>query len=113
MSGGALITGLTFAQAFLVTVIGFTIVVTFMILQAMQGADLGRPTVVNTSFAFGYSGARILISLVLGIGCLGWFGVLTNVYGAAFRNIMCSSMGLTMPVWLSPIVWCMIMLISS
>ncbi|MFZ5634842.1 MAG: cytosine permease [Bacillota bacterium] len=113
MLGGALITGLSLGNAFLAGVIGYTIVVAFMSFQGMQGADLGRPTVVNASSAFGESGARVLTSLVLAIGCLGWFGVQANVCGAAFSGIMNEWVGLNIPVWVSSLVWGVIMLATA
>ncbi len=113
MVGGALITGLTLAKAIIAGVIGYTIVVTYMSFQGMQGTDLGRPTVINASSSFGQSGARILISLFLAIGCLGWFGVQANVCGSAFTEIISSWTGLTIPVWLSSLIWGLIMLTTA
>ncbi|MDK2927602.1 MAG: cytosine permease [Bacillota bacterium] len=113
MMGGALITGLTLPNAFLAGVIGYTIVVLYMSFQGMQAADLGRPTVITAGSAFGITGSRVLISFVLGIACLGWFGVQANVCGAAFSSIMKSWTGVSIPVWLSSLVWGVIMLATA
>ncbi|MFZ5646365.1 MAG: cytosine permease [Bacillota bacterium] len=113
MVGGALITGLSLANAILAGIIGYTIIVAYMSFQGMQGADLGMPTVVNASSAFGVAGARVLISFFLGFGCLGWFGVQANVCGSAFSSIINSWVGLNIPIWLSSLFWGVIMLATA
>lgn len=113
MLGGALITGLSLANSILAGIVGYTIVVTFMSFQGMQGSDLGRPTVVNASSAFGEAGSRIVISLILGIGCLGWFGVQANICGSAFSGIVNTWLGVNLTVWISSLIWGLIMLATA
>ncbi|MCG8485752.1 MAG: cytosine permease [Clostridia bacterium] len=113
MIGGLLISGLTVGQAFFAGAIGYSIVVLYMCFQGMQGSDTGLPTVSAASSAFGESGSRLIISLGLGIACLGWFGFQANVCGSAFSGILSASLGLDIPIWLSSLIWGIIMLITA
>jgi len=113
MMGGALITGLNLVNALLAGVFGYTIVVIFMCFQGMQAADLGRPTVSAAVTSFGFSGSRILISLILAISTIGWFGVQANVCGAAFSSMLNSWLGVNFPVWFSSLIWGFIMLSTA
>ncbi|MGI6748898.1 MAG: cytosine permease [Atribacter sp.] len=113
MMGGALITGLDLFHALLAGIIGYTIVVIYMSFQGMQAADLGRPTVSAAVPSFGFSGSRILISLILGISTLGWFGVQANVCGAAFSSVLNTWLGVNFPVWISSLIWGLIMLSTA
>lgn len=113
MLGGTLISGLSLGQAILAGIVGYTIVIAFMVFQGMQGADLGRPTVVSAASAFGSSGARIVISFVIGISVMGWFGVQCNITGSAFSGILQQAWGINFPVWLSSAIWGIIMLTTA
>lgn len=113
MMGGALITGLNLLHALLAGIIGYTIVIIYMSFQGMQAADLGRPTVSAAIPSFGLSGSRVLISLILGISTLGWFGVQANVCGAAFSSILNTWLGVNFPIWISSLIWGLIMLSTA
>ena len=106
--GGTLTTGLSLGGALVAGIIGFLIVIAFMVFQGMQGTDLGRPTVVNARSAFGSAGASIFISFVLGVALVGWFGVQAGVTGSAFTAMM-GSMGVDIPVQWSTLIWGLIM----
>lgn len=112
MVGGSLVSGLTFWQAILAGIVGYSIVVAFMTFQGMQGADLGRPTVVSASSTFGTLGSRVVISFILGVALIGWFGVQCGVTGAAFSALL-GQMGVTFPVWLASLMWGIIMLSTA
>jgi cytosine permease len=113
MIGGLLVSGLTVAQAFWAGAIGYSIVVLYMCFQGMQASDTGLPTVGAASSAFGENGSRLIISLALGIACLGWFGFQANVCGSAFSGILASSVGINIPIWMSSLIWGFIMLITA
>lgn len=113
MMGGTLISGLPLGQAILAGVIGYTVVIAFMVFQGMQGADLGRPTVVSAASAFGKAGSRIVISFVIGVSVMGWFGVQCNITGAAFSGILQQVWGTDFPIWLSSAIWGIIMLTTA
>ena len=112
MLGGSLVSGLPLVPAILAGVIGYTIVVAYMVFQGMQGADLGRPTVVSASSTFGQAGSRIIISLVLGVSIIGWFGFQCGITGTAFSAIL-ATMGVDFPVWLGSLIWGIIMLTTA
>lgn len=112
MVGGAIAAGMPLGMGILAGITGYIIVVIFMTFQGMQGSDLGRPTVVNASSAFGEKGAGFIISFILGVSVMGWFGVQTSVTGAAFSGFM-AQMGVSFPVWLSSLIWGVIMLTTA
>jgi cytosine permease len=113
MIGGALVSGLPLKEAILSGVIGYTIIICIMIFTGMQGADLGRPAAVISRSAFGVVGSRVIISLILAVGTIGWFGVQANIAGLAFSNILKSWIGVDIPVWVSSLVWGFIMLTTA
>lgn len=113
MVGGIIIQGMPLWQAIVAGIIGYTIVVFFSVFQGMEGADLGVPTVVTSSSAFGRQGARFIISAILAISCIGWFGVQANVCGSAFSQIVNIWLGINIPVWLSGLIWGIIMLLTA
>lgn len=112
MVGGTLIAGLPFWQAILAAIIGYGILMLFMVPQGMQGSDLGRPTVVNARSAFGENGANYAISFVLAVSLMGWFGVQCAVTGSAFSS-MVAQMGGTISVPISSALWGIIMLVTA
>jgi cytosine permease len=113
MIGGLLVSGLTVTNALIAGVIGYLIVVIYMCFQGMQASDTGLPTVSAAAQSFGKKGSRIVISLILGIACLGWFGFQANVCGSAFSGIMASAFNLNIPIPVSSFMWGIIMLITA
>src|SRR6056297_884104 len=113
MIGGLLVSGLTVTNALIAGVIGYLIVVVYMCFQGMQASDTGLPTVSAAAQSFGKNGSRIVISLILGIACLGWFGFQANVCGSAFSGIMASAFNLNIPIPVSSFMWGIIMLITA
>ncbi|WP_239253450.1 cytosine permease [Listeria ilorinensis] len=110
--GGTLIAGMPLWEALLTAFIGYGIIVVFMIYQGMQSSDLQRPTVRVASQVFGEQGSKKIISIILAISCLGWFGIQANVCGVAFSQFL-ALYGIEFPVWLSSLVWGVIMLLSA
>ncbi len=85
--GNALITNMSLSKALAVAFVGYAIVVIIMILQGMQSSDLGKPTVHIAGQVFGKKGSRTILSIILAIACLGWFGIQANVCGVASKFI--------------------------
>jgi len=83
-----------------------------MVFQGMQGSDLGRPTVINAESAFGSQGAGIVISFILGVSLMGWFGVQTGVTGVAFSSMM-AELGVDISVSVSTLIWGLIMMSTA
>ncbi len=113
MVGGVLVSGLPLRSALLAGFTGYAIVVLFMTFQGVQGADLGRPTVSSASSAFGKSGASFIISFVIGVSVMGWFGVQTSITGSAFSSIMKDWLGVNISFQLSAAIWGVIMLMTA
>ncbi|MBP2097607.1 cytosine permease [Enterococcus rivorum] len=110
--GGTLVSGMSLWQALLVGCIGYSIIVGFMIFQGIQSTDLSLPSVSVASQVFGVVGSQKIISIILAIACLGWFGIQANVCGIAFSNFL-NTYNIQLPVQVSSLIWGVIMLLSA
>lgn len=110
--GGNLAVGSSFWGAVGMSAIGYAILTLLMIFQGQQGSDLGRTAVDIASQVFGEEGSQKVISIILVISCLGWFGIQTNIVGQTFSNFL-ASYGFTLPVWISSLIWGAIMLLTA
>ena len=110
--GGTLVSSMTFTKTLLTALVGYLLVVIIMIFQGMQSSDLAQPTVKAAEYAFGKKGSQRVISLLITIGCLGWFGIQANVAGDSFVKLL-QAFNITIPVWLSDILWGLIMVITA
>ena len=63
MVGSFISAGMNFAQSALCMAIGYSIVVVYMCLMGIQSADLGLPSTVAISRAYGKKGSSFLVSL--------------------------------------------------
>ena len=113
MLGGTLIGGMSFKDAIISGLIGYSIVAIIMCFQGIMGADLGLPTVSMATSALGEKGSRIITSISIGVACLGWFALQANVTGAAFSTMVESMGGPSIPVTVSSVVWGLIMLTTA
>lgn len=113
MLGGILAESMDFKSALMACGLGYAFTVLLTIILGFQGADLGVPTVVITTSTFGKNGSRILLSSLFAVSLIGWFAMQTNVCGSAFSNLMYSSFGISIPLWLSTFIWGVIMLITA
>lgn len=110
--GGSLASGSNFWTAVLMACLGYAILVGLMIFQGIQGSDLGRGAVEIASQAFGKKGSQTVISIILIISCLGWFGLQTNIVGETFSGFL-YNYGISVPTWISSITWGAIMLLTA
>lgn len=113
MIGGMLGSGLSLGACALAIIVGYVIVCAYMIFMGMQGCDTGLPTAVMASGALGEKGAKYIISTILAIACIGWFGIQAAVCGASFSSMFGEITGVVVPVWLSSIIWGVIMLVTA
>jgi cytosine permease len=113
MIGGFLGMGFTIPNIIICVLIGYGIVCTYMCFMGMQGCDTGLPTSQMAAGALGDKGAQLLISLLLGIACIGWFGIQSAVCGASFSAMIAGMTGFTIPVWISSVFWGLIMLLTA
>lgn len=110
--GGTLVAGMSLTKTLLTAFIGYALVVLIMIFQGMQSTDLGKPTVKVAEQVFGQKGSKRVISILIAIGCLGWFGIQANVCGEAFASLL-KNLGVTIPVSISSLIWGMIMVVTA
>ena len=71
MVGAALGLGLALSGAALATLVGFGFIVAYMCFVSMQASDLGLPTASLAAPALGRTGARYLVSLIVGVVTIG------------------------------------------
>ncbi|MEK5231731.1 cytosine permease [Lysinibacillus sp. FSL K6-0232] len=110
--GNALITNMSLPKALAVALVGYAIVVFIMVLQGMQSSDLAKPTVHIAGQVFGKKGSRTILSIILSIACLGWFGIQANVCGVALANLL-AAYNLTIPVPLASLMSGLVMVVSA
>lgn len=112
MVGGLLSSVMTFGNVVLAAVIGFGICSAVMCLGGIQGMDLGLPSSMCATKAFGDKGSSFLTSAVVFVAQLGWFGVQTATCAAAFNTLM-QYWNIAFPFWLSCIIWGGVMLFTA
>ena len=113
MIGGMLGAGLSLGSCILAILVGYALICVFMSFMGMEGCDTGLPTAVMASCALGEKGAKYIISSILAISCIGWFGIQAAVCGASFSSMFGDMTGAAIPVWLSSVVWGIIMLLTA
>ena len=113
MVGGLLGSYLTLGQAATAILVGYAIVALYMCFIGMQGSDLGLPTAVMAGSSLGEKGAKYIISVLLGIACIGWFGVQSAVCGISFSTMFAAIFNVNIPSWISIIFWGAIMLATA
>lgn len=113
MIGGTVGAGLDFYHSVLSMLIGFGIVCCYMVLMGAQSAQIGVPSTVSISRAFGDRGAGIAISTIIAVAMTGWFAMQTSVCADSFCMIMKDFVGIDFPVWLANILWGALMLLTA
>ena len=112
LSGG----GLSMAEILVSILIGYGLICAYMIFIGMEACDTGLPVSVLASGALGEKGARYIISILLTIACVGWFGIQSATCGAAFASMLSSMMGIEATAMMNAvcsIVWGIIMLATA
>lgn len=117
MIGGVLTSGgLSLSQMILSILIGYGLICLYMIFIGMQACDTGLPVAVMASGALGEKGARYIISILLAIACIGWFGIQSATCGSSFASMISTMLGMeTSPVFvvISSLAWGVIMLVTA
>lgn len=113
MVGGMIGSGMTLGQCAIAILIGYVIICAYMIFMGMQGCDTGLPTAVMASGALGEKGAKYIISTILAVACIGWFGIQAGVCGSSFSSMFGSITGIEIPVWVSSVIWGIIMVVTA
>ena len=118
MIGGVLVGGgLSFAEIVLSVLLGYGMICAYMIFIGMQACDTGLPVSVMASGSLGEKGARFIISTILALACVGWFGIQSAVCGSAVATMGANMLGLESAspaaVTICSIVWGGIMLLTA
>ncbi len=118
MIGGVFTSGgLSILEIVLSILIGYGLICAYMIFIGMQACDTGLPVSVMAEGALGKQGARYIISTILAIACIGWFGIQSATCGSAFASMIANIMGQDAPsnvmVVICTIVWGVIMLVTA
>jgi cytosine permease len=113
MVGGYLSIGFPIGSILVCVLIGYGIICAYMCFMGMQGCDTGLPTAPMATSALGEKGARFVISTILAIACIGWFGVQASVCGSSFSSMVASMTGLQIPDFVSSIFWGIVMLLTA
>ena len=118
MVGGVLASGgLSISQIVISILIGYALICAYMIFIGMQACDTGLPVSVMAEGALGKQGSRYIISTILTIACIGWFGIQSATCGSAFASMIASMKGQeaasSSMVVICTIVWGIIMLITA
>lgn len=113
MIGGVLSTGFSIGGAVICILLGYAIVCAYMCFMGMQGCDTGLPTVSMAAATLGERGSQFIISLLLTIACIGWFGVQSAVCGSAFSAMINNMTGFMIPEWISSVFWGIVMLLTA
>ena len=113
MIGGVIGTGLSLREVVLAVLAGYGIVCIYMCLVGMESCDTGMPTVSMASSVLGKKGAQFIISLMLAIACVGWFGIQSAVCGESFSVMIAGITGFEVPSWISSIFWGIVMLLTA
>lgn len=113
MVGAALGLGLSLSGAAWAILAGFGFIVLYMSFISMQAADLGLPTASLAAPALGGVGARYIVSLVIGVVTIGWFGVQTAVCGASLAIMLENLFAIAVPVWVCSLALGTLMLATA
>lgn len=113
MVGSLVSAGLNFGQSVICMIIGYAIVVLYMCLLGIQSCDLGLPTTVAISRAYGQRGSSFLVSLIIAVTMTGWFGSQTALCANSFCGIMSGYFGMDFPFWLAALIWGCLMFVTS
>lgn len=100
-------------SAILSGTIGYFIVVAVMSLLGFLGSDLGVATCTTCMSGMGVKGSRFIVSTVMAVNLIGWFGINNVVCGEAFANVLYSMFGISISLTLSSIIWGLIMLSTA
>lgn len=99
MVGATLGMGLALSGAACAIALGFGFIVAYMCFVSMQASDLGLPTASLAASSLGETGSRYVVSLIVGIVTIGWFGVQTAVCGASLSLMLATVVAVDVPVW--------------
>jgi cytosine permease len=112
MVGATLSNYFSIGTVVVIALIGYLACSIILFLSGCLGSDLGVPSVSASAKGFGTVGTRVIVSLLNGIVCIGWFGIQAATCGLAFSGVL-QIIGVEFPVWASSLIWGIIMLMTA
>lgn len=112
MVGGILSADMTVGGILLAALLGFGMCSFIMVLFGMQAMDLGLPSGMCATKAFGTQGSSYLMSIVVCVAEIGWFSIHTYTCANAFNTLL-AHWGISFPFVISCLLWGFIMLITA
>ncbi|MGL5254498.1 MAG: cytosine permease [Brevinema sp.] len=97
LEGGAKVEFLSPGGIFWSSLIGYMILAVIVYFQGSQGADLGLPTDKLAESSFGKKGGSFIVSALIALSLIGWFGIQTAITGKAIAQILAFS-NISVPV---------------
>lgn len=88
MVGAALIGNFSIKEVFFLLVIGLSIQWVGNALMGYVGAKTGRPSSTISKSSFGERQSRFVLSLLIGVVCIGWFSVQTAITANAISSMI-------------------------
>lgn len=113
MTGGIMGSGLSIGLCAVSIVIGYLIVCTYMSFVGVQGCDTGLPTAVMAAGALGEKGAKYVISTILAVACIGWFGIQAGVCGTSVASMLGVIFGIEVSAGVLSAVFGILMLLTA
>lgn len=111
--GGMLAETMPISKAIISGSLGYFIVIIAMSIIGIIGTDLGLASCSVAEASFGKKGSRYIVSTLFIINLIGWFAIQNALCGEAFSNFLASTLEIDFPVWLSNIIWGLIMLFTA
>lgn len=111
--GGMLAEAMPIKSAIMAGTLGYVLAVLLTAVMGVQGYDLGSPLCVISLSSFGKKGGKYLATLLLVISLMGWFAVQAYVCGFAFTGMINEFLHINCPIWVSVLVWGIIMLVTA
>lgn len=111
--GGMLAEAMPIKSAVIAGTLGYVLAVFLTAVMGMQGYDLGSPLCVISLSSFGKKGGKYLATLLLVVSLMGWFAVQAYVCGSAFSGMLNQLSPVKCPVWVSVLIWGVVMLITA
>ncbi len=113
MLGGMAADILPFWPAVAALLLGYSLIVVYMVFLGSQSSDLGVPTTVAISSAFGKRGSGFAISCIIAVAMTGWFAFQTTVCASSMNMLLESVFGIHCPLWLMNVLCGVVMLATA
>ena len=109
---GALGAGMSIGDSLTAVIVGSAILGIIGAVCAYVGAKTGLSTAMISRFLFGNQGA-LIVSVILGISSLGWFGVQVGFFASNFQTALSELWGWHWSLWVLSIIGGLLMMSTA